>query len=287
MRRAILFAPAVLALAGFAAPKSDAAKFRYRSEIVPVGNVYHYAKTNLDGTEPERIVLWVASTDRIEVFKYHPDNPPAALVTADMDWKLFSVKRLESWRIFGDGKRELAATLDMPPQGSPVVVRVPALGRPQPERVAIEQLPVHVYNFDLSSLNFAFRHLRDPNGSFVVGLADPSFAEKGPAFFYRGRATVAYVADQMRGGVACRAYAINGPGLDNRGGVIWVAREGGHFQDVEIALPDNPSWTSFKLRLTKREKMTPEQWETFRRRALEAPSGDAGAQASAAPVSGS
>jgi hypothetical protein len=32
---------------------------------------------------------------------------------------------------------------------------------------------------------------------------------------------------------------------------------------MEIRLPDNPDWTSFKFKLLKTEKMTREEWEKF------------------------
>jgi hypothetical protein len=32
---------------------------------------------------------------------------------------------------------------------------------------------------------------------------------------------------------------------------------------MEIALPDNPDWTSFKFKLLKVEKMSRDEWEDF------------------------
>ena len=36
-----------------------------------------------------------------------------------------------------------------------------------------------------------------------------------------------------------------------------------HFEDVEIALPDNPEWQSFKFKLERVERMTRAGWEAF------------------------
>ncbi len=239
----------------------DAAKFRYDPAKVEVGAVYHYLKTNVDGTKPEHVSIYVAATDRIESFKFHPQGMRAALVIATMDWTTFSAKRLESWQVFRD-ERKLFATLDYLPRERAVSVSIPPLGKTN-EKTAIGRLPFHVYNFDLASLNFAFRHLRDPRATLTIGIADPSFADSGPVFLYRGEVTVRYVGEETRHNAACRKYRIDGAGLSNRGGFIWVNKRGGHFEDIEIDLADNPEWQSFKFKLERTERMTRVAWEAF------------------------
>lgn len=250
------------ALLSFALPAgAQVEAFRYQPEKVTVGKVYHYVKTNLDGTHPEQISIRVADKDRIESFKFHPGSPPAALVTAKMDWPTFSASRLESLQVFGDGTRKLAATLQTQ-EGGKVRVEIPLLGTPA-ETVEIPRTPWHIYNFDLASLNFAFRHLVDPKGRFTVGIADPMFRQEGPSFVYKGEVEVAYAGEEARGGVPCRKYRIDGKGLENRGGFFWVDAAEGHFVDVEIDLPDNPDWKTFKFQLQKVEEMDVPAWERF------------------------
>ncbi|HYP27259.1 MAG TPA: hypothetical protein VE262_11120 [Blastocatellia bacterium] len=244
------------------AGQAGADAFRYRPAKVSVGTVYHYLKTNIDGTRPEHVSIYVAAKDRIESFKYHPKEEPAALVTATMDWSTFSARRLESWHVFASGEKKLVATLDYLPAQKAVEVAFPATGRPN-EKTPIPRLPFHIYNFDLASLNFAFPHLADPLGSFTVGIADPTFKDEGPLFHYKGEAHVSYEGEESRQGAICRKYRIDGKGLEGRGGTIWVNREGGYFQDVEIDLPDNPAWRSFKFKLKGVGRMTRAQWEAF------------------------
>ena len=55
----------------------------------------------------------------------------------------------------------------------------------------------------------------------------------------------------------------DGAGLQNRGGFIWVNKKRNWIEDMEIALPDNPDWTSFKFKLLKTETMTRDAWEKF------------------------
>lgn len=236
--------------------------FRYQADKIEVGLVYHYIKTNIDGTKPEHVSIRVVSKERIESFKFHPKESPAALVSADMDWNMFSARKLESWQLTDDGKKTLVATMDYKDEEKSVDVSLIPSGKPS-EKTAIKRMPFHIYNFDFASLNFAFRHLIDPKKKFTIGITDPTFRQEGPIFEYRGEAEISYIGDERRNGIECRKYRIDGNGLSNRGGFIWASKEGGHFQDMEIDLPDNPAWKTFKFRLVGTEKMTVAEWEKF------------------------
>ena len=262
VRKLIAILTLCLAFAAPAGAQSSVNKFRFQPKKVVVGACYHYLKTNIDGTNPEHVSQYVASRDRLEVFKFHPKGERAGLVIAEMDWSTFSAKRLESWQVFKSGERKLFATLVYLNAEKAVDVSIPSM-RKTAERTIIKQLPFHVYNFDLGSLNFAFRHLVNPLQSFVIGIADPTFREQGPLFSYRGEVEVAYVGEEMRQGVRCRRYKIDGAGLENRGGTIWVNKSKGYIEDMEIKLPDNPNWQSFKFRLTGVEQMSRAEWEAF------------------------
>jgi hypothetical protein len=259
--KAIFFC--VVALAGVCSAQDDTARFRYRAErAIPVGTVLHYVKTNIDGTRPEQVSQFIAAEDSLESFKFHPKSPPAGLVVALMDWKSFSARTLTSWRVPGRGERKLFGTILFDARTRRAEVSLPSV-RSGTETFAFGRLPVHLYNFDFASLNFALPHLSDPKASFRIGVADPTFRPDGALVEYKGEATVAYLSEEKRAGVAVRKYRVDGAGLQNRGGHIWVNKRRGWIEDMEIALPDNPDWTSFKLKLLRTEKMTRAQWDAF------------------------
>lgn len=260
----------VVAIALGAGVASASDVFEYRPERVPVGALYHYVRTNVDGTNPERIALYVPARDRIEAFKYHPGGSRAGWVIAHLDWTTFSARALESWQVPRTGPPAKVAALRASRDGREVRVTLAAHQQP-PTRVAIGRVPWHVYSFDLASLNACFRHLRDPESEFTVGIADPSYADDGPPFAYKGEVRVAFEKRETRGGVACRRYRIDGPGLATRGGTLWVSAEAGHLVDAEIAHPNHPDWTSFKLKLERIEYVSPTEWREFRKRAPDLP----------------
>ena len=72
-----------------------------------------------------------------------------------------------------------------------------------------------------------------------------------------------FVSDEVRNCAACRMYSIDGPGLENRGGTIWVDKALLHIVDYEIDLPDEPGYESGKLLLKKIDHMDYETWREF------------------------
>ena len=235
--------------------------FKFNAKRVSVGTVYHYVKTNVDGTKPENISLYVATVDRIESFKFHEKGSRAGLVIADMDWTIFSAKKLESWQVASGDERKLFATLTYRAAEKAVEVSIPQM-RPTSEFAKIEQLPFHLYNFDLASLNLSFPHLAVPRGNFTVGIADPTFNADGPMFAYRGELAVRYEKTEIRNGGKCRRYAASGTGIGGKG-TIWVDKKKGYIRDMEFDVANNPDWSTFKLRLIRTEKMSEREWKRF------------------------
>ncbi|MDQ4122204.1 MAG: hypothetical protein M3209_12260 [Acidobacteriota bacterium] len=260
--RAILFG--IFIFGAICKAQDDTAKFRYRAKKqIPVGTVLHYVKTNIDGTQPEYVSQYIASDNVMEAFKFHPKGSRAGFVVAEMDWQTFSAKSLKSWQVFPKNQQNLFGTILFDGAKRQAEVSIPVV-RKEPETFAINHLPIHLYNFDLGSLNFAFPHLVKPKSSFTIGIADPTFQDKGALVEYKGEATVSYQTTEKRNNVKTRKYRIDGAGLKNRGGFIWVNKKRGWIEDMEIALPDNPSWTSFKLKLLRVEKMSRAEWDKFR-----------------------
>lgn len=243
--------------------RNDIAKFQYnREKSIPAGTVLHYVKTNLDGSKPEYVSQYISSTNVMESFKFHPKGERAGLVIAEMDWQTFSAKSLKSYQVFTGGERRLFATLNFDAAKKGVEVLIPAI-RSESEFLSINHLPFHIYNFDFGSLNFAFAHLKNPTKGFVIGIADPTFKTEGALMEYRGEATAFYAGEEKRNDRLTRKYKIDGAGLKNRGGFIWVNKAKNYIEDIEIEFPDNPEWTSFKFKLLKTEKMSRAEWEKF------------------------
>ena len=254
------FLASVLLAAAAASPvPSDLDKFRYQREKIRVHEVAHYIKSNLDGSKPLRVSIFVAAPDRLEVAKVERDTTDAAWVRAHFDWKLFTADDIQAGVINLDGSVEERVTFVTDRAKGVVDV---TLGDRR-STAAWKQLPFHVYNFDFTSLNFAWRHLIDPKSPFTIGIIDPTFQTEGPVIFYRGAARIIYTGEDELAGKTLRSYRISGPGIDNTTGTIWWDPRSGWLQKIEIPFRDNPDWTSFKLELDKVETMTPAAWKKY------------------------
>ena len=253
----------VLALA--ASPiGSSLGAFRYQPETIRVGEVAHYVKSNLDGSKPVRVSIFVASRDELEVAKIEKGLGDAAWVRAHFDWKLFTADRLKAAVVLLDGSVEERAELTANASTRTARFRFGDAAGSVPWRWE----PFHIYNFDFTSLNFAWRHLGDPKKPFTIGVMDPTFSKDGDPFVYRGEARIEYVREEPVEEKPCRLYRISGAGIGGKAGSIWQDPKTGWLRRVEIPFPDNPAWSSFRLDLQNVETMTPETWKAFMRTAI-------------------
>jgi hypothetical protein len=234
--------------------------FRYTPGRLEPGTVYRYRKSNLDGTNASEIALRIAAEDRLAVLKWHRGEPEATLVEADLDWEVCSVSALRSFRVDQAGARTSVAELRVDAARGELVLRIGGREVTSP----LETLSWHSYDFDFSSLNVALRFLEDPEGEVEFDIVDPVPGPAGPAFASKGRVFLSYAEDQERAGLPCRVYALDGPGLEQRGGRLWVHRAAdAHIVAFEIDLPDEPGMSSGKLEWIATEWLAPAEWERF------------------------
>ena len=243
--------------------------FAFRPERVPVGEVFHFRKSNLDGTRPVLVSVHVASPDRLEVLKVEDVGRHLARVSARMDWKSFSAVEIRSWNRLETGEPAPQAEFRLDPATARWEVRVAGARA----GVTASALPVHLYNFDLLSLAFAWPHLVRPDAPVRVGLVDPDFqflktrfrpeGDQDGLLVDKGIATFTPEAEEPRGGVPCRRYAVAGPAFQGRAGTLWADARTGQWVEFRHPVPDNPDWNSFRLELVGWERMTGEEWDAF------------------------
>jgi hypothetical protein len=241
--------------------------FAFQASRVPIGIVYHYVKSNIDGSTPERVSLYMSDESTLEAYRWREPSPQStSYVKATMDWGRESAIRLESHKKARWQADQLNAVAEYSPMTRSMSIEFSDSTR---HTVVIGHVPFHFYQFDLASLNVAFRNLVDPTKPFQVGIVNPTFAATGAALEYRGLATITYEKDETQSEVPCRRYRIDGPGVKNQGGTIWVEHNEGHIIDLEIKNPNHPDWMSFKLKLVGKETMDPAQWMAFMRSRFE------------------
>ena len=250
-------------------------QLRYQAEKVAVETAYFYEKSNIDGSNKSNIVQYVASKDSLEAFKWIEGKPEATLVTAKIDWNRFSVRELKSWKIRANGERIQVATLDQIEDSDQVVVAGSLRAHNFEQTVTIESYPWHSYDFDFASLNVTLPHYIDPLASFTFGIADfvtagypdplrtNSYKAQAPSFVFKGLVTVDCASEEERHGARCYKCSVDGIGLEQRGGTMWIDKTALHIVDYEIDLPDEPGYESGKLRLKQIDHMSNDEWHEY------------------------
>lgn len=235
-------------------------QFSYRPELIEAGTVYHYIKSNIDGSYPARIFIYIADNDHLEVLKFEEHGMDAALVKAHMDWETFSADSLQSWILTPDGNQQEQASLSSSYTNQTFLIS----WQGRNDVVQVGHYPVHVYNFDFISLNYILRHWNNPEGEVTLGVLQPNFDPDPQTMMkYAGTVVIKYLEDNQRNGRPCRRYSLGGEGLDGHFGTMWVNKEKGYIEDIEIPIADNPAWDSFKFKFISSQQMSPLQWAEF------------------------
>ncbi len=250
--------------AGPTATLAQMTAFRFDSSRVPVGQVFHYLKSNRDGSHASRVSVYIAAVDRIESYKWDSGGKTATLVVATMDWTRFSPARLEAFGVTSGKLDQPRARLEVR-DGAFQISFLPDT------TVAIGLWPWHSYDFDLASLSLAFPFLVDPRGRFTFRRFDVPPNATGPTFRNFGEVSVVYERPEPRLGANTNRYAIGGPGLNGTNGTLWIDARRGHLVEFEIPIPDEAGMRDGRLRLQAVAAMTAPQWEGFKRRGVGEP----------------
>lgn len=230
-----------------------------QSGATPTGTVLHYVKTNLDGSRPEQIAVYVAGESTVEVFKYHPGRPPAGLVTARFDWQQGSLLELRSVQRRSATESLEVASFDYDPGARTGVMRV--MG--QESEVRFSHPRFSVYAFEMTDLNLLLQRRPDPTAPLEFMLVDLAYAAPVPTMYERGVVRLRYEGRDTRHGEPVWRYRLDGPGLEGAQASLWVNMAHGHIAELESPLANHPDWTSYRLRLERVSQMTAEAWAAF------------------------
>jgi hypothetical protein len=252
------FAAAAMLLSLAPAVQAQVEAFRFDEKRVPVGQAFHYVKSNRDGSHEARISLYVAAVDRLESLKWDEDGSQATLVVARMDWQRLSVARFESWLLVRGQAPVLRAELEQTADGHEMRLSL------NDQRTRIEHWPWHSYDFDFASLSLSLPHLVDPEGSFGFWRTDFVYSDP-PAFAELGEIRMQYEGREVRAGVPVRRYRIGGEGLQGQSGQWWSDAVTGMLFELDLPIADEPGFRDVRIQLRAAQEMTPGRWAAYQR----------------------
>ena len=219
---------AAVGLAALAFGADAAAQdFVYAPEKDAVGRLYHYQRSNQDGSEQEQVHVFRASPENIVVYKMRTRCTNAAYVTARLDLDTMSPVAMTGGRLLPDAGHEDFGFLAFDADSAALTAEIPGAGLEG--AVEIGHVPWHLYDFDLASLTVATPHLADPEGSFTVGL--PMIwndFEREDFLSYLGEVEATYDGEETLGNTAARRYRLSGSALGGEPGTLWLDAADGH-----------------------------------------------------------
>ena len=236
-------------------------KFSKPSSFSDEHTLYEYKKSNWDGTHSSSVFLYVADSNKLESFKWWEGDDVATLVSATIDWKNYSVSQFQNHKIRKGKSPELIAELK---GGKKLKIEV----GPMRDSLLIADLPWQSYDFDFAGLGFIWRALKNKKDDFWFHIADATIVNSDPKFVNKGKVTVKFIGNETVNNKSCLKYFADGPGLENKGGHIWVNTENFMIEQFKIELPDEPGYENGMMLLIKTYKMSPEQWENFKGKKL-------------------
>jgi hypothetical protein len=223
--------------------------------------VYEYKKSNWDGTHSSSVFLYIANNNRLESFKWWDGDTVATLVSAVIDWKNYSVSEFQNHKLRKGKAPELIAKLKGEKN---LKIEVGEMR----DSLLIADLPWQSYDFDFAGLSFIWRALINKKDSFWFHIADVAMIKDQPKFVNKGKVTVKFTGNELVNNKQCLKYFADGTGLENKGGYIWINPETFMIEQYKIALPDEPGFENGMIQLVKTYRMTPGQWESFKRKKL-------------------
>lgn len=205
-----------------------------------IGRMYHYVRSNQDGTLPERIYQYRASATALEVGKQVSPCTNAAFVTAVFDPAAGQGVSFTGGRLARDLSQDAFAWLTR--ENGALHARVPMANIDQ--RIAIAGEPYVLYDFDLADLNARFAGAPAPRADFrfAVVLIWP---QENTANVFRdlGWVNAAFAAAESHLGRAAYRYDISG-GLN---GQLWLDARAGHILEARFAEPNHTEYADFRL----------------------------------------
>jgi len=228
--------------------------------VKDTGTVYHYLKSNIDGSVPSDVYIYITSPLSTESFKIYPGaatRKKTDLVVATYDSEYTCIKTINAYFIYPDGKKELNAT------GELINGNTFGFTIKKPEKsysVEVGYTPSFIYNFDFCDFFFMQKFLVNKEKNFDIGVVGLLTNLK---FVYSGKANVFYMGNEIHDTINCRKYLITGEAFNGKKGTLYINPENNFPVDFIMPVPNNPSFNSLRMHLMETFGKSPEEWKQF------------------------
>lgn len=262
----ILAAALLAAVPASADPAPDAgaawgaAGWRHDPDRTRTGRIYHYLRTNSDGSEPEHVRVYLRTATDLAVNKQVAACTNAAYVTATLDLVAGEARNLTGGRLTREGTQAAFAWLAIDPASPRLSARIELPGQVLEGAGEVSERPRVMYDFDLADLTALTPHLVEPRKGFSFGVAllwppaMPDFLQD------KGRLDAAFVGEETHRGRRALRFTVTGEAFAGKPGTLWLDAAEGHILEAAFPLPNHDNYTDFRLVLERIEDTGEDGW---------------------------
>ncbi|HEX6218207.1 MAG TPA: hypothetical protein VFZ35_02910 [Sphingomicrobium sp.] len=224
--------------------------------------IFHYVRSNRDGSEPEHVVQFRPTRTGISVYKWVSKCTTSAYVTAEMDEGVGEGRRFVAGKVAPDGTQAQFGTLTLDPDNAALLVDITPPGGSRIQQAhKLKGRPFIIYDFDFADLNaFLQEHREEVHFSFNLPVVWPSDAG---LFRDLGTLHANYDGEEVRDGRKVRMFFLGVEGPTTGMGKMWVDAAQGYIVEAELNLPNHLEYRDFRLKLEKVEHGGRAAWDAL------------------------
>jgi hypothetical protein len=224
--------------------------------------IYHYIRSNRDGSEPEHVVHYRPTRTGIAVYKWVSKCTTAAYVTAEMSDNLLQGRFFVAGKVARDGSQARFGSLILDPRLMTLAADVTPPGGPRIQvKHSLRAVPYLLYDFDFADLNsFLQEHRPKTDFSYALPVIWPSDEN---IFRDLGMLRAHYAGADKRLGRDTIRFDLRVEGPTPSTGALWVDAAGGFIVEAELGLPNHMEYQDFRLTLEKLEAGGQSYWDAL------------------------
>jgi len=224
--------------------------------------IYHYIRSNRDGSEPEHVVHYRPTQTGIAVYKWLSKCTNAAYVTAEMSDDLRQGRVFIAGKVAKDGSQARFGILTLDPRLMTLAADVTPPGGPRIQvKHSLRAVPYLLYDFDFADLN-SFLQEHRPKADFAYAL--PVIWPSDEAIFRDlGMLRAHYAGEERHAGRDTLRFDLKVEGPTPSTGALWVDADEGYIVEAELGLPNHMEYKDFRLKLEKLEIGGQASWDAL------------------------
>lgn len=227
----------------------------------PEPALYHYVRSNRDGSVPEHIVHFRPDARHIAVYKWVTKCKGAAYVTADFDPAAGEATALDAGRVARDGNQTRIGRITLDPAARALDLTLDTGASRWAERIEGIGKPWALFDYDLADLNAAFQ-TRPPHGDFAFwwAMVWPDMGA-GTMVSRLGMVDAHHAGIVKRKGRAVRQFNLTLRADPSVKGHFWLDPEAGTIIAADFDRPNHDNYRDFALELERVEEGGQAAWD--------------------------